>query len=215
MKLAPLTTALTRRIRASDFDPPRRGDWVTNLIRGPERPFVPFDSLGRPMSRVPSGRASDYDPPITTFPQYLVGIANGDTYSATLAAPPSLKKVPNAALSQAVGEMLSRIVELRVAAGAQSRQLRASGMPKALRAVRRQKPQARVSIQSAMASNEPLERTRYQFASVDTGQAPDPRGYLSQLHFLRDTLSYLERRHVLFAAELHRRAIPTSLRTID
>ncbi len=70
---------MTRRLRASDFDPPAR-TFTQRLVRNMGQDYVPRDITGQPMQRANSGRATDYDPQPRTFTQYLVSRMNGDVY---------------------------------------------------------------------------------------------------------------------------------------
>ncbi|MEQ9495407.1 MAG: hypothetical protein RIT81_01080 [Deltaproteobacteria bacterium] len=70
---------MTRRLRASDFDPPAR-TFTQRLVRNMGQDYQPRNIAGQPMHRVPSGRASDHDPQPRTFTQYLVSRMNGDVW---------------------------------------------------------------------------------------------------------------------------------------
>ncbi|MEQ8280024.1 MAG: hypothetical protein RMA76_42775 [Deltaproteobacteria bacterium] len=70
---------MTRRLRASDFDPPAR-TFTQRLVRNMGQDYQPTNIMGQPMRRVPSGRATDHDPQPRTFTQYLVSRMNGDVW---------------------------------------------------------------------------------------------------------------------------------------
>lgn len=70
---------MTRRLRATDFDPPAR-TFTQRLVRNMGQDYQPRNIMGQPMRRVDSGRATDHDPQPRTFTQYLVSRMNGDVW---------------------------------------------------------------------------------------------------------------------------------------